>query len=290
MRRQGFLSWLFLLLLGPASFAADLHHLPLGDGKVTTTAPQLGSVLVCSTAPFAQGRGARVDGPWIHGDSFDLEAKPRVEGRVTWPDARLSITRSESARVIVSNDLPSTPTGIFPAPRDSTAFGYDPNPNAIRPQQIAWTLPLLPAPAASPSCLPPGGPIGLLLDGSYLFNALDALGRDAAAHELQDGCYGHPEMRGAYHHHMLSPCLDLGDPKGSSPLIGYALDGFGIYGPYRDGRMLTNGDLDECHGTTSAVEWDGQRRVLYHYVANFEYPYTLGCWRGTPAARPRAGP
>ena len=274
-----------LLLLASAAAAADLHHLPLGDGKVTVSAPQRDTVLVCTTAPFAHGQGARGNGPWIHGDSFDLEAKPTVAGAVHWPDAHLSITRSASARLIVSNDLPSTPTGIFPIARDSEAFRYDANPNAIRPQRVEWTLPLLPQPAAQPSCLPPGGPIGLLLDGSYLFNALDALGRDAAAHELQDGCYGHPEMRGAYHHHMLSPCLDLGDAKGSSPLIGYALDGYGITGPYQDGHALGNAELDECHGTTSAIDWDGQRTVLYHYVANYEYPYTLGCFRGTPAIR-----
>src|SRR3954471_10399200 len=105
-------AFLGLLLLAAPAAAADLHHLPLGDGKVTTTAPQRGYVLVCSTAPFAQGRGARVNGPWIRGDSFDLAAKPHVDGNVTWPDARLSITRNGSARLIVSNDLPSKPTGI----------------------------------------------------------------------------------------------------------------------------------------------------------------------------------
>jgi len=285
MRRQAFLCWLLLLVSTASLAAADLHHLPLGDGKVTTGAAQRDTVLVCSTAPFAQGRGAPGSGPWIHGDSFDLDAKPRVEGAVTWPQAHLSITRSKAARLIVSNDLPSTPTGSFPIARDSEAFRYDRNPNAIQPQPVQWALPLRPALAAKPICLPPGGPVGLLLDGSYLFNALDALGRDAAAHEVQDGCYGHPEMRGAYHHHMLSPCLALGDPQGSSPLLGYALDGFGIYGPYQDGRALSNQDLDECHGLTSEIEWDGRRTRLYHYVANFEYPYTLGCYRGVPAKR-----
>src|SRR4051812_27179089 len=152
-------AFLGLLLLAAPAAAADLHHLPLGDGKVTTAAAQRGYVLVCTTAPFAQGRGARGDGPWIHGDSFDLAAKPRVAGEVTWPDAHLSITRGETARLVVSNDLPSTPTGLFPAPRDSEAFRYDPNPNAIRPQQVQWALPLSPQPAARPGCLPPGGPI-----------------------------------------------------------------------------------------------------------------------------------
>src|SRR4051812_22630431 len=109
---------LSLVLAAPVT-AADLTRLPLGDGKVTTSGPQAGHVWVCSTAPFAQGRGAPGSPPWIDGDHFDLAAKPVVDGEVPWPDAYLSIERTQSARVIRFNDLPSTPTGIFPIPRGS---------------------------------------------------------------------------------------------------------------------------------------------------------------------------
>lgn len=62
-----------------------------------------------------------------------------------------------------------------------------------------------------------------------------------------------------------------------------ALDGFGIYSS-RDGkgRELTDTDLDECHGRTSPVEWNGKVVNIYHYVLTKEYPYTIGCFRGKP--------
>jgi hypothetical protein len=30
------------------------------------------------------------------------------------------------------------------------------------------------------------------------------------------------------------------------------------------------------------VSWNGEQVSMYHYVATLEYPYTVGCYRGTP--------
>ena len=127
------------------------------------------------------------------------------------------------------------------------------------------------------------------LTGSVLFDALDAEGRDAPAHEIQDRCGGHPERTGQYHYHSLSPCADAGSSaKAHSKLVGYALDGFGIYGPRGEaGRLLSNADLDVCHGHTHVIAWRGKQVRMYHYHTTAEYPYTLGCFRGTPV---RTGP
>ena len=65
---------------------------------------------------------------------------------------------------------------------------------------------------------------------------------------------------------------------------------FGIYGRFgEDGETLSN-DLDECHGHTheiegdgKQIEWDGKQVEMYHYHATYEYPYTIGCFRGTPS-------
>ena len=44
-----------------------------------------------------------------------------------------------------------------------------------------------------------------------------------------------------------------------SGLQGYAYDGFGIFGVYgEDGELLSTADLDECHGHTHEIEWDGE--------------------------------
>lgn len=50
------------------------------------------------------------------------------------------------------------------------------------------------------------------------------------------------------------------------------------------GNELTNAALDVCHGHTHVIEWDGKATMLYHYHATREYPYTLGCYAGTPVA------
>ena len=265
----------------------DLTKLPIGDGHVSTS-PVAGSVWSCQTQFNANAGGASTNGPWMHSDgTFDLTAKPSVDGAISWP-SQFTITLNGSSRTIQGNDLPEHATGQYPIATSDDAYGYDRNPNSIQSQTVQINLPAIPQLAAQPSCVPMGQ-IGVLLTGSYFFNALDGPGRDAVAHEIQDNCQGHPEQTGAYHYHSLTNCVpDSG--SGHSALVGYALDGFGIYG-YRgeDGKDLTNADLDACHGHTHEIEWDGKKVTMYHYHATHEYPYTIGCFMGTPITTQQAG-
>lgn len=41
------------------------------------------------------------------------------------------------------------------------------------------------------------------------------------------------------------------------------------------------------NGRTSTVLWDGVEQEIYHYSATLEYPYTIGCFRGSPVTAPR---
>ncbi len=180
----------------------DVHRLPLGDGRVSRT-PARGSVMTCGE-PFRRGGPAHA-GDWIDGDTWDLTAKPMVAGEVLWPNAEFAITTTEAGRVVSrvlsGNGLPvGVPTGTFPIARTDPARQFDPNPNGIAPQDVLLTLSTAPEPARSPSCVPMGM-IGVALDGVAIYNALDAAGRDAVAHEVQDLCSGHPQGRGEYHYH-----------------------------------------------------------------------------------------
>lgn len=256
----------------------DLTHLPLGDGRLATS-PTIGWIWPCRTDPTAGG--AFTDGPWIRDDdTYDYTAKAVVDGAVTWQNHFVMEIQGDQ-RVFTSNDLPNHPTGSFPIAQTDDAYQYDRNPNSIANQTIQIALPANPTLAAQPTCVP--GAIGILLTGSVLFNALDAPGRDAVAHETQDGCQGHPQEFGVYHYHNLSDCLpDTPSSDGHSALMGYILDGFGLYGHHgENGRTLTSADLDECHGHTHPVEWDGQLVEMYHYHATWDFPYTVGCIRGT---------
>ncbi|HVV67113.1 MAG TPA: YHYH protein [Candidatus Saccharimonadales bacterium] len=259
--------------------------IPLGDGKVSSS-PQAGYVDSCTTK--FRGGGAQTNGSWINkaGNTWDSQTKVAVEGAVTWPAADHSEKDSASTRALTTNDLPKGfTTGIFPIAKTDPAYQYDRNPNSIGTQSITYELPMDPAAAAVPGCTGLG-PIGILSNGVVLFNALDDGGRDAVAHETQDSCNGHPNQQEMYHYHNIPVCI-RNEAKGSSTLVGYALDGYGIY-VERDaeGNLPTNADLDVCHGRTSEVTWNGKKTTMYHYDATLEYPYTLGCYHGTPTAGP----
>lgn len=260
-----------------AAHEIDLTRLPVGDGKISD-GPKTGWIWACRIDPGAGG--AQKEGPWFNGDgTYDLTAKAIVPGNVKWP-SKLKIERRGDRRVFSGNDLPKHGTGTFPVGRDTEAFKYDRNPNRIREQAIAFDLPADPVLAGEPQCAP--GAVGILLSGSVLFNALDAPGRDAVAHETQDKCQGHPQESGVYHYHSISSCADAKTlPDGHSALVGYSLDGFGIYGHLgEDGKALASADLDECHGHSHAIEWDGKMVEMYHYHATWDFPYTVGCLRG----------
>jgi hypothetical protein len=256
--------------------AASAGTLPLGDGKVSTE-PRRGYVFSCQQQFPSNAPGAFRDGPWIDvaAKTWSPADKIAVQGEVKH-DATF-VGKVEGGReLLAGNGLPSTPTGVFPVASTDPAFRYDRNPNTIRPHDLDVSVPADPKAAAAPTCV--GGAIGVSVLGVPIFSAFDAGGRDAAAHEVQDGCDGHPEMTGQYHFHSLSGCFvdaDLGFDDG---LFGYALDGFGIYAE----QGVTTADLDECHGRTSEVTWHGTAVSMYHYVATADFPYLVGCYRGTP--------
>lgn len=263
----------------------DLTHLELGDGKYSTN-PQAGYVYSCQTQ--FNGGGATGTGSWMNGDgTWDATKKAVVDGSVTWPYS-FTITVQGSQRVFTGNNLPNHPTGNYPISPSDDAYAVDRNPNSIQEQSVNFSVPANPTAAAQPNCV--GGEVGILLSGVVVFNAFDAEGRDAVAHEVQDECDGHPQKDGFYHYHSLSDCIEDTATSGHSSLVGYAFDGYGIYGYYgEDGTEVTNEDLDECHGHTHVVEWDGQMVEMYHYHATHEFPYTVGCFHGTPSVRGLSG-
>lgn len=268
---------------GEASGGVDLTALPVGDGRYSTS-PTRGYIYSCQTS--FNGGGASAQGPWFNGDgTWDMTKKTAVDGSVTWPH-ELSVARSGDSRVFGGNNLPEHPTGTFPIAQSDDAYQYDRNPNSISEQDVAFTLDATPELLDSPECA--GGSVGYMLSGGYLFNGFDARGKDAVAWEVQDACDGHPQNTGVYHYHSVSSCAEGSSGDAHSDLLGYAFDGFGIYGHFgAGGEALTNDDLDVCHGHTHSIEWDGAVESMYHYHATYEFPYTVSCFRAD-AIRPQA--
>ena len=257
----------------------DITKLPVGDDRLGGM-PKAGYIMECHTDP--ERGGAQAEGPWFNGDgTWDLTKKISVEGEVPHAGWYFHYGVQGDQRMFATADIPDYPTGAFPVQPDDPAYQFDRNPNTIKQQDFVFGLPAEPTAANVAGCVP--GAIGILVTGVVLFNALDAPGRDAVAHEVQDSCQGHPQSGGVYHNHNVPDCLlekyDTG--TGHSALVGYLVDGFGIYGPRgEDGEALSSEDLDECHGHTHMIEWNGKMADMYHYHATLDFPYTVGCMRG----------
>jgi YHYH protein len=274
----------------------DLTQIGIGDGKSTTSGAKRGYLYVCNTSTGPSG--AMTDGPWIHGSTYDLTAKYKVDGDVRWPQAVFTAKLKKTLLKLSGNGLPAdSGTGVFPIAAGDDAYQVDRNPNSIKATALAKTLSRRPKKASRPGCTS-GGQIGVMTNGVALFNAVDAGGKDAVAHEVQDSCSGHPQQQGQYHYHGLPACMNTGAAGKQSKQIGWAFDGFPIYGPRgKNGSYLSNAKLDACHGTTTKVKYLGKTMRIYHYVANYEFPYTLGCFHGTakvsstaPSGPPQGGP
>nr|WP_260328680.1 YHYH protein [Streptomyces sp. Ag109_O5-1] len=139
-------------------------------------------------------------------------------------------------------------------------------PNAaaipIKPWNLDVTVPRDPVARATPTCIsqlttgmaPAGGTF-------HLEAATDAEGRpvDPNAALPLDRCWGHPYETQYHYHGPSQTCFGKTASRGPvtasrsrhSPLVGYAIDGFGIYGPRgEDGKIVRNQYLDVCHGHT----------------------------------------
>lgn len=264
------------------AMAGDIYAnglVPLGDYRYTTTEAKQGYVYLCNVRK--DNPGSMVVGPWVHGSLWNFLEKVSVNGAVSWPQAKFSMTFSGSNRILSSNSLPTNhTTGVFPVAQTDDAYKYDSNPNTISSQTILKQLPRNPTYSKTPYCM--GGEVGVMLNGVPLFNAFDAGLRDAPAHELQDSCDGHPQGSGEYHYHSLSACLKNADYK---TVIGYAYDGFPITGSQvTKTTYLTTKNLDECHGITSEIVIDGEKKISYHYVMTKDFPYSASCFRGKPVS------
>lgn len=233
--------------------------------------------------------------PWVQDGKVVLSKIQTVPGSVQMKSV-FKMTQTATSRHLKGNGIPNHPIGTFPIPQTSAAYKYyaalpaEGFANAaeipVMPYDLDVTLPLHPKMSAKPNCVS-SLMTGIALTGAawHVEMAPDAQINvyDPNAALPTDRCFGHPYAF-QYHYHGYSwKCMNQGKAGQQSPLLGYALDGFGIYGPRgADGKVITNAQLDECHGMVSEVMFNGTKQKIYHYVLNNEYPYSIGCFRGMP--------
>ena len=124
------------------------------------------------------------------------------------------------------------------------------NPNTPVNQNFVFKITRNPLVNPGTPVSTPLGHIGVWSNGVSIFNAKDAFtyNNQGIWHQNAvlvegpsfDNCLGHPAPNGEYHHHLNPTCLyDDGAETVHAPIIGYAFDGFPIYGAY--GFTNTNG-------------------------------------------------
>lgn len=117
------------------------------------------------------------------------------------------------------------------------------NPNTPVNQNFLFKITRNPLQNTGTPVNTPMGHIGVWSNGVSVFNAKDGISynnqgvwfRDAYVFEgiSFDNCLGHPAPNGEYHTHVNPTCLyDDTDNSVHAPIIGYAFDGFPIYGAY----------------------------------------------------------
>ena len=162
---------------------------------------------------------------------------------------------------------------------NDTRPGFVVNPNTIATQNYTFKIPMNPAAAASVTQTPLG-PMGVALNGVPFFNQY-AAGRAPLTNEVYgfDLYGGHPTPTSMYHYH-IEPYY-LTSTKGTNVLLGFLLDGFPVYGPVENGRIVYNTDLDVYHGHTTVTA--DYPNGIYHYHITSTDPYINGNgFYGTP--------
>lgn len=126
---------------------------------------------------------------------------------------------------------------------DYTIGPWNANPNTPVNKNFVFKLTRTPVPKTGTLTATPLGHIGVWSNGVSIFNANDgrsynnagAWNQDALFFEgvSFDNCLGHPAPGGEYHHHVNPTCLyNDADSTHHSPIIGFAFDGYPIYGAY----------------------------------------------------------
>jgi len=197
------------------------------------------------------------------------------------PDNVVLTFKGDGFLTIKARNLPNHPTARFP--------GF--NPSYIQEFNRTYRLPLDPvvnprAVAMSASdrngALPMGG-IGMAVNGVVFYNPFDATMTDASS--IMDYCCGHPRPDNRYHYHKYpicvnTPFVDKGDAH--SEVIGFALDGFPIYGPYEAAGVMAKDSTSNPLNAFNAC-YDKERGWHYH-VTPGKFPYIIGGFYGTVEA------
>ncbi len=165
-------------------------------------------------------------GAWVPGacsaDLFmDVAAYAGPGGDYPMPE--LAVSCSDTTMTVTSNGIPH--------------YTYQSmTPNALEAQNFVWEVPLSPTELAGVATIPCLGTVGFTVNGIPIYGPNegpfpDPYG-DPIANDVMDWCLGHTGGSADYHYHgVFEECFNIPESTGPSPVIGFAMDGYPIYGP-----------------------------------------------------------
>lgn len=230
--------------------------------------------------PFAGNVSA-----WMRAGFKDLRGATLTQDRYV-PDS-VMIEFTSTHMILHCKNLPNHPTARFPEERG--------NPNYIQEQDYTYYIVL--NPGANPEHASMNGnnsnralhsgSVGIAVNGVVFYNPFDAETTDAT--NMMDRCCGHPSPDNRYHYHKYPVCLKspwMDEGTEHSRVIGWAFDGYPIYGPYESAGLLAR-DLKGARALNEFnIHYDSERGWHYH-VTPGKFPYVIGGFWGVEDSRNR---
>lgn len=167
------------------------------------------------------------------------------------------------------------------------------NPNIPANQNFVYKITRSPQQnTATPTAIGLGH-TGVWTNGVSIFNVSDAMSYNNAGVWYRnayfwegsgfDNCLGHPQQQGEYHHHVSPSCLyNINANTVHSPIIGYAFDGFPVYGAYAYTNVNGTGAIKRMQSsystTTTTTRVNGPAVSSTYPVGCFmeDYVYVAG--------------
>ncbi|MBX3117850.1 MAG: YHYH protein [Fimbriimonadaceae bacterium] len=259
-------------------------------------------------------------GSFTHSHDGSTHAHTEAEEQAL-AQSRVKIEVKDGVRYIDSNGIPNHSTGAFPNRG---------NPNRITEQNYRFQVTADPKPAASLTPLQ-HQPFGIAINGvvfdpgtAEFWNGDPQWNYEALSGKINLGVdlnKAHVQPTGAYHYHGVpTGLMNNLDGSHKMALLGYAADGYPIYGPYsysdpmddkspliemkssyrlkkgqraggpggtHDGTFTADyefvkgsGQLDECNGRFGITP--EYPKGTYYYVLTYEFPNIPRQFKGTP--------
>jgi hypothetical protein len=200
-----------------------------------------------------------------------------------------AITETQQFRPLVTTDYTDSRFFVKTTSIPDHGFARNPGVNTVTAQDFTFEITRTPVEALD-KVETPLGTIGVAVNGVVIFNPKAALTEQRGNVDYQinavyshdelgiDDGSGHPQEDGIYHYHSDPRLMYEKDPNNHSPLLGYALDGYPIYGPYgwdtttgrSNPRVIKSSYRLKTTPRTDGSDPDGR------YIEDFEYVAGLG--------------